>query len=681
MIRGTRRRRTLIHKRPDHSGGAFKQSGAAWFVLFLIFLFAIVSEGFSSGASLAARPDSTSRVDKDSVVRLPGVEVDAPRIRASIARPEVNISRADIERLPLNSTGDALELSPGVFVKRYGGLGGIQTLSLRGSTAPQTLLLLDGVRLNSVQSGSVDLALLPLSLLEEIQVVRGGGASLYGGNALGGLVNIRTRLLRRSPQLGADVTHASFNEWRAAAWGGVREGPFQLNASLALEEGDGDYPFTFDQFGGREQARRGNGDASIRAGMLNMQWVRTGMRLFAAAILRRAERGSPGAVVQGRIEDASARLLDDGVIGYGGVELLGRHWRGGLLFNVRRNDQTYLDPEFYGPDPAEHTFNFREQEVGAALNLAAVLGRLELDARLELSAAELRGEQLQNLEGEKAERDHAAAALRAAGPLLKVGDSELHVETALRLDVYSEFDAVLSPSLGVAWKRVLPDMTLRADLSDNFRPPSFNELYYINYGSTDLRPERGLSFNAGIAWESDNLSVALDAFVLRTRDQIIAVPRSPVSWSARNVGRVHSRGLELALRGTWCGGRLRTAVAGTLQRAVDESPESFSRGEEIVYTPGELLNCSASWTEGDVAAGVVYALVGERLSLPGAAAEDIMPAYSLTDLFVEVGFELGGSKFTTRLQTKNVFGEEYAVLRNYPMPGRGVSVGLGWNLH
>lgn len=680
MICGARCRSTPCSKRPDRSGGAFKHGGASWFVFFLIFLFVIASEGFGSAASLAAPPDSTSHADKDSVVILPGVEVAAPRIRASIARPEVNISRADIERLPLTSTGDALELSPGVFVKRYGGLGGIQTLSLRGSTAPQTLLLLDGVRLNSVQSGSVDLALLPLPLLEEIQVVRGGGAALYGGNALGGLVNLRTLLLRTSPQLGARVKRASFNEWRAAAWGGLREGPFQFNASLALEEGDGDYPFTFDQFGSREQAQRGNGDATLRAGMLNTQWVRSDMRLFAAAILRSADRGSPGAVVQGRIEDASARLLDDGVIGYGGVEILGRHWRGGLLFNVRRNDQTYLDPEFFGPDPAGHTFNFREREAGAALNLAAGLGTIELDARLELSTAELRGEQLQNLEGDTAERDHAAAALRVAGPLLKLGQSELHVETALRLDAYSEFGAVISPSLGMAWKRVLPDLTLRADLSDNFRPPSFNELYYINYGSADLRPERGLSFNMGLAWESGSVSVTLDAFVLRTRDQIIAVPRSPVSWSARNVGRVHSRGLELALRGTWFDGRLFTAVAATLQRAVDESPESFSRGEEIVYTPGELLNCSASWTEGEVAGGVVFSLVGERLSLPGAAAEDIMPAYSLADLFVEVGFKLGGSQFTTRLQTKNVFGEEYAVLRNYPMPGRSVSVSLGWKL-
>ena len=677
MTSDTGRQCTCLRKRPGRRAGVFNCGGVVHLVSLLILLFVIAPPCLLS----AAQPDSTALQYRDSVVILPGVEVAAPRVRASVARPEVNISRAEIERLPLSSTADALELSPGVFVKRYGGLGGIQTLSLRGSTAPQTLLLLDGVRLNSVQSGAVDLALLPLALVEEIQVVRGGGAALHGGNALGGLVNVRTRLLRQSPQLGASLERASFNEWRAAAWGGARFGAFQLNSSLTLEESDGDYPFDFNQFGSEVQSRRGNGDAAIHAGMLNMQWVRERLRLFAATILRSAERGSPGAVVQGRIEDASARLLDDGLIAYGGAELVGQRWRGGLLFNVRRNDQTYLDPEFFGPDPAEHTFNFSEREIGAALNLAANFAGHELDARLELTAAELRGDQLQNLEGDRAQRDHAAAALRAAGPPIHVGRSEIRLETALRLDAYDDFGSVLSPSFGLAWTHLPADLTLRADLSDNFRPPSFNELYYINYGSADLRPERGLSINLGVDWEHDGLSVTLDAFLLRTRDQIIAVPRSPVSWSARNVGRVHSRGLELTVRGSWFDGRLRTSVAGTVQQAVDESPESFSRGEDIVYTPGELLNVSASWTQGAIAAGCVYALVGERLSLPGAAAEDIMPAYGLADLFVEVGIDLGGSRLTTRLQAKNVFGEEYAVLRNYPMPGRSVSVRLAWNVH
>ncbi len=85
-----------------------------------------------------------------------------------------------------------LETTPGVHVRRFGGPGAPAEISIRGSSASQVVVLLDGVRLNSAQTGAVDLSTVPLDLLERIEVSRGAGSVQTGSDAIGGVVNLIT---------------------------------------------------------------------------------------------------------------------------------------------------------------------------------------------------------------------------------------------------------------------------------------------------------------------------------------------------------------------------------------------------------------------------------------------------------------------------------------------------------
>ena len=611
-------------------------------------------------------------------MHLPGVEVAAPRINTIITRPAATIDRQTLERLPLNTVGEALRLSPGVFVKSYGGLGGVQTLSLRGSSAPQSLFLLDGVRLNSAQNGIVDLGLLPLALIGEIQVLRGGAAALYGGNAIGGVVNARSRTLQAPAVFGCKLERASFNEWSVAAYGGLRRGSGQISAALSLEQGDGDFPFVFNQFGREQTFRRTNGDAQLRAATVRMSWSPQPIKTHATVFVHDSERGSPGAVVQGRIEDTEARLEDRAVLAFGGADLVRRDWRAGVVVKVRRADQTYVDPEFFGPDPDRHTFEFAEKDLGTVFHFATSLDDVNIESRMEFSHSTLDSEQLQNVEDNQARRDHSALALQADKVFKPTENDQLQIEAALRFDRYSNFDAVLSPMFALAWTHHPTGLSLRTQIADSYRPPSFNELYYINFGTVDLRPERGLSFNIGGVWTREAFDLTLDAFLLRTRDQIVAVPRSPITWSARNLGRVLSRGLELALDARPLHDNLALRLAATLTWTTDESPASLARGEQIVYVPRELLSAGLTWSDEILAAGVLFEFTGARPTLPGQREANRLQEYVLLDCFAEYSFSLQSLKFKSRMQIDNVFDAGYAVVRNYPMPGRRFTLGLSF---
>ena len=102
------------------------------------------------------------------------------------------ITTREIERSGARNLGDLLERSSGVRVADYGPEGAIQVLSLRGSSATQVLVLVDGLRAPGSHGGA-DLSLIPLEGVERIEIVRGGASALYGADAVGGVVNIITR--------------------------------------------------------------------------------------------------------------------------------------------------------------------------------------------------------------------------------------------------------------------------------------------------------------------------------------------------------------------------------------------------------------------------------------------------------------------------------------------------------
>jgi len=136
----------------------------------------------------------------------------------------------------VTSTADLLSRTPGVQVRRFGGEGQPAEISIRGSTPAQVVVQLDGVPLNSAQSGGVNLATLPLSLLERIEVSRGGGSVQAGSGAIGGVVNLISRRPGGERRSDASFTGGSFGTYRgsAATAGTVRE----------LE-----YVFAYDGFG------------------------------------------------------------------------------------------------------------------------------------------------------------------------------------------------------------------------------------------------------------------------------------------------------------------------------------------------------------------------------------------------------------------------------------------------
>jgi outer membrane cobalamin receptor len=668
----------------------------------------------------AARQDSTSTPSSSSsttarraAYKFDEVRVGGDRIQSPVARiaaPSSQIRSEEIQALGARQTADVLQLAPGAFVRNYGGMGGVKTLSLRGAGGAQTAALLEGVRVQSTQSGQFDFSALPAAFVEEIEIARGGAGALVGANALAGAVNIRLRGEIKRAELALEAENGSFEETRLALGGAFPLGVLGASkggvlARVEYQSARGNYPFTFNAFGQNLELERNNADfrniaalAAASAQTDDGRWT-----IQARAVGRISERGAPGAVVQGNIEMERARLDESDALTLVRISYIPAAQ---ALFSFavsgKFNVLAYRDPDArqFGANGLNERFLAEDFSASARFFFEESTPTTALEVRhewtLEHIASYLRGNMFQPGVGNAVERLNTAIAARAELVRRFNGEAKnganagtsgaLHASAALRADYFSDVGLALSPLVGAAWKADSL-WTLRAEWSYNFRPPAFNELYYLNFGNVALKPERALCWNVGVSLAGEGgapdkgfgaalLEWTADAYWHVMENQILAVQQTPFTISAQNIASSEALGVETSLAAVWQSGLMFRAQYG-FQRAVNLTKGDFSFGKQLVYTPSHLASAAALWKWEDflgqamsLRAGAQANYVGARYFLPDNSPEARLAPFATVGVSVEAEYRLPFANVSARLLLDNLFDARYAVIRNFPMPGR-----------
>jgi outer membrane receptor protein involved in Fe transport len=501
---------------------------------------------------------------------------------------------------------------------------------------------------------------------------------LYGANALGGIINVVMRANGdgrvRSEARG---TAGSFGERGIGAslsGGNLHRWDLSLQSTTAT----GAYPFSFNEYGITSVIRRDNADFSNLFGRAALSSTIGGVRASLSVQAFQSERGVPGAVVQGNREQLQARLDERELFSTARVSYAPSEWNGAVTLSGRLNRLNYRDPDakLTGSEGINNRYDRREGS--AALRIGRFVGSQgSVDATAELSYADLSGDNIDPSAGSLARR------VQTGGAILTnwfVPDAlpgiELSIDGGLRFDSFSDLDPALSPSVGVVLHPAESALRVRAHGALNYRAPSFSEQYYLNFGNTDLRPERSRSVDVGATYEAaPDFVLESTLFLIDTRDQIVAVPRSPVSWSAMNIGRVISRGVELAASGRLFEGLLDLHGTYTLMRAEDRSGREAD-GRLLVYSPSELANGIATLHIGAYSVSSSWQYVSHRHTLPLNPPESALPHYLLLGAALAGQWELAPLHVTAQFEAINIFDTDYQVVRNYPMPGRMFRIGM-----
>ncbi len=530
--------------------------------------------GLALAAARGARAEdtpptsSTSGEDPAAIVRRIGpVEVEAPRPETW---PEDPSSFTEVIELDERAGGaaslpDLLEREVGIQVRQFGGEGQRAEISIRGSAPSQVVVLLDGGRLNSAQSGAVDLSTIPLGLLERIEISRGAGSVEVGSDAVGGIVNLITRRPGAEPETRIGGEGGSFETYRASGWRAARHGEWEYSAGYAYFRTEGDFEFqrpVIDLGGATlrfdpDSVERINNNAESHASL-----VRVG-RTFGEQVFVsfsdsffRVSRGQPG------LDSASGETAGQQ------TEAQERRWRNLAILDVEAVALTPLELDVEAtlyhrwertrfrdpaPDfpPAIDSLN-ENGALGARMVVRKGVemfsmrhrGRVALDFRRDTLHSDEFVDQTRYTFGASIQDDVALFSER------------LRIVPALRFDDTEDFEQKLLPRLGVI-AAPFPWLRVRANIERSFRVPNFDELFFpdkgFQRGNPGLAPEEATSWDVGGELAFARLGPFRDVrftgayFDQDIDDSILFVLVAPNLVRAENTGPASIQGYELAL--------------------------------------------------------------------------------------------------------------------------------------
>ena len=252
----------------------------------------------TTSAGLLPQTSQAEAPPPDRVIDVPPVVIHGTRRAEDFAAPSVVIERNQMTDAATDLP-EVLDQQPGLRTSRMGGLGSFSMLSIRGSTGDQVLVFLDGIPLNSAEGGPVDVGALPLGPVQSVVVYRGMSPVMFGGSAIGGVVDVRTREVGE-PLLELEAAGGSFGTRGARGffgWGGRVWG---VGLSLDYLGSAGDFSFTndngtaFTTADDREVERRNNRFDQVVAMAKGHVDLAPDLRLSALNLLSWRQRGLPG---------------------------------------------------------------------------------------------------------------------------------------------------------------------------------------------------------------------------------------------------------------------------------------------------------------------------------------------------------------------------------------------------
>ncbi|KYF64009.1 TonB-dependent receptor domain-containing protein [Sorangium cellulosum] len=622
------------------------------------------------------------------------VRVEGDRVRAPAPPKDRSVAGSVLTRDRLTGAGveaaDVLRTQPGVQVTESGGFGGPATAAIRGATAAQTPVYLSGVRLNDDVAGTADLSLVPLWLIERIEIYRGNAPIEADRLGPGGAIFFEPRRPSRTTA-GVGAMAGSFGARRGWAFAGASAGSVSSIVGVSAEAASNRYAFVDDRgtlfdAGDDTVQRRRNADVrALDAWALARFDLGRGATVDVIANGTGREQGVPRlALLPSRKARGGSRRVLSSVVA--------RVPFGDEAQHTLEARTSFIEArsEFHDPllELALFTRELRlagrrlEQALGATLYVS---DRLRVRPMLSVAREGISREP-DDIPLARARRSFArgavSAELRLGGGLAlhALASGECH---ATGVDLERPCD-VLAPA-GRAGVEVGSDrLRILATVGRYLRVPTLGEVYGISgvvHGNAELAPEAGVTVEAGLRAQTRRGEVLrgayIDAFVFgRAASGLIAYARSGQGYVAPyNVGRARVLGAEL-LTGVEVTPFLRAEIAATLLDPRDTTPERTTANDVLPFRSRLVVapRLHAAWKPPDRAvfsgASGELRAVYQSSRYADPAGLGVIAEQATVDLEAEATWF--GGHLAGRARVADLLDSRRTDVVGYPLPGRSV---------
>jgi vitamin B12 transporter len=585
---------------------------------------------------------------------------------------------------------EALRDLSGLDVREAGTLGEAASLRIRGAEPFQTLVLLDGVRINSPFRGDADLGDFLMDGITQIEVVRGGYSALYGSDAIGGAVNLRTLPPRRPTEVTFFTEGGTFHTAReGVSVGGKQEWGFYR---IAVSRTDTDGQFEHDRFGATTLSGQLRVDVTPHSYVMITPRYQTDTKQMAITPLEFL----PTFTVVSDDNNVIKRQFLSTAIEYRNAPA--PWWEIVLKASTVQTDLDWDNPDTTSAvdihNPAGSTtvlYHYfeetREREWTVNLQQNITWGQRQIfTLGLEQEWVDVHSKQdifftvtppldpAFSFNLSPVTDGHRRTRTIYAQQLSHLGDS-LVLQAGLRADGDTQFGSTVNPKISTTYQFFSSGTTLRASWGTAYRAPTIQELDFVLYGNPALQPERAMSWEGGVRQSLMGKSLILDAAFFQI-DFHNLIERFPAP--AENVARARSRGIETEL--SWQPiAQAMVAVNYTwLDTEADGQAFPLSRRHRlnIIVTgspfTGVVLRASAQLASGQQLPGPVELLNGtvEQGQDSGYLRIDVTATYELIHPVNAV------RQVELFVKANNLLNDNYQDLPGFPAPGLNFLAGI-----
>ena len=588
------------------------------------------------------------------------------------------ITQKQIEAINGNRLPDVLKTKSNIFIKSYGLTPALNTISLNGLGAEHTLIIVDGVKLNSFQNSHIDLSLIPKEYIERIEIINNGVSSIYGSDALGGVINIVLKNKEMLPEsrttkFDLSISQGSFNSFGYSLSAYKELGNFNARINFSKEKSDGDFEYYFDNGNEKLLKERQNSAYSIYDIGLNAQYIlneKNVIKLFS--IYSDQDKEVPG--IETGTTPPQTNQYD-------------KIWNNILSFENKLSKDFFLRTNFNFQN------NFMDYSVGRFLNSTyknlVYTGSSELSIKKEnygittgynFTHASLESKEIK--EGIK-RNQHAVFASTSYNFY-----EWIKLYPSIRYDYISDItEGTFTYKFGVNLQPIPKSgFSIRGNAGKNFRAPSFNDLYWENSGNENLKPESSFNIEGGLNYSFSSFikgQIDFSYTYISAENKIVWTPESSGFWVPQNIAESISNNYSLSF--------------DTEKKILEDLSISLSSGVQFIntkktsssylndpttnkfvpYIPLQSSNINIGILFKSLEINLFYSHSGSRFS--DYANKIKLKPYNTINGNISFAASLFDVSSKIRFELNNITNSEYEVISGYPMPLRYYKITLSIN--
>ncbi|MBG3081341.1 TonB-dependent vitamin B12 receptor BtuB [Proteus mirabilis] len=572
---------------------------------------------------------------------------------SSILAPITVVEREQIDRWQSNSVIDVLRRMPGIDVGQNGGIGQMSSIYVRGAESRHVLILVDGVRLNQANvSGSSDISQIPLSLVQRIEYIRGPRSSVYGSDAIGGVINILTERKTEGGTLNATMGSHGYQEYD----GSVKQKVGDRTTLTAA----GSYLYT-KGYDVEANGNTGGHPQPDRDGFMNKSlWLGANHDINDNVSIYARAYGFDNRTAYDAYYDSYNDILTDT------RALFSRTYDGGVKFN-RDNYSSSLNTSYnytkdYDYDPRYGRYGkgsrfTNSEQYNVQWGNHLLLGNGSVGGGIDWQRQSIKAGS--NGFPNKEHFDNTGLYLTGQQKL-----GTVIAEASVRSDNHSEYGWHTTWQTNLGWEFV-EGYRVIGGYGTAFKAPNLNQLYVDNplwnlEGNLNLKPEESKQWEGGFEGLTGLLAWRVTAYRNDIENLIAYKSAKPVD-TYENIGKALIKGVEFT-------GEMDTWIFHHTFNYQYIDARNKETHQRLDRRARQQLKYQLDWQVEKLDMGVTYQYIGQRtdkdygtyenVSLGGVSLWDLTASYPIT------------SHLSIRGRIANLFDKDYETAYGYHTPGR-----------